>query len=370
MYENQRKFRFETRDRLAIRALVSLALLAASTGVGWAGSENRKGTGGAHELRIPVGPRGTALGGAVVGDATGVEALFWNPAGMAGLEHTEALFSHSTYFAEQKLNFAGVATRMGDWATLGVNAKVLSIGDILVTTEDAPDGTGEVIQPTFTVLGLSLARPFTDRVHAGATANFVSERISNTSASGLAFDFGVQYLTGWHGLKLGMVMKNFGTSMKFDGEDFEASFLPPDSDPTAANRTFRSTSSSFEMPSYFTLAASYDVLTSSEQRLAALGAFQNNNFVGDNVCGAVEWSYRNAFALRGSWFGSIINRTDPVTGDDTGEFKSGDDLYSGVALGAGAKIETGGTKLGVDVAWRPVREFFDDTVEVGLKLTF
>jgi hypothetical protein len=158
--------------------------------------------------------------------------------------------------------------------------------------------------------------------------------------------------------------------MTFEGENFEASFPPPDSDPTAANRTFRTTSSSFEMPSYFTLAATYDVMAATDYRLAALGGFQNNNFVGDNVHGGLEWSWRNTFALRGSWFGSITSNTDPLTGEDSGDFDSGDDLYSGFALGAGANVSTGGAKLAVDVAYRPVRDFFDDIIEVGLKLSF
>lgn len=370
MFVNHSQIQAGMTWRLAIRALASIVLLAGAAGAAVAGSEQRKGTGGAHELKLPVGPRGSALGGAVVGDVTGVEAIFWNPSGMAGMEGTEALFSHTQYFADMKLNFAAVATKLGDWATLGVSAKVLSIGDIIVTTEDAPDGTGEIIEPTFTVLGLSLARQFTDRVRAGATVDFVNERILSTSASGVAFDFGIQYLTGWHGLKLGMAMKNFGNSMTFQGENFEASFRPPDSDPTAANRTFRSTSASFEMPSYFTLAATYDLLSATDYRLAALGAFQNNNFAGDNIHGGLEWSWRNMFALRGSWFGSIISNTDPVTGQDSGDFESGDDLYSGFALGAGANLSTGGAKLAVDLAYRPIRDFFDDTVEVGLKLSF
>jgi hypothetical protein len=356
--------------RLAIRALAVLVLVAVAVQTAWAGSEQRKGTGGAHELRLPVGARGSALGGSIVGDASGVEAIYWNPAGMAALEGTEALFSNTQYFAEMKLNYVGVAAKLGEWAVIGLNAKVLSIGDIIVTTEEAPDGTGEIIEPTFTVLGLSMARQFTDRVRAGATVNFVNERILSSGASGVAFDFGVQYLTGWRGLKLGVAMKNFGTTMTYEGENFEASFRPPDSDPQSANRTFRSTSSSFEMPSFFTLAASYDALATSSQRLAIMGGFQNNNFLGDNVHTGLEWSWRNTFALRGSWFGSIINNTDPITGEDSGEFESGDDLYSGYAFGAGANVRAGDARLAVDLAWRPIREFFDDTLEIGLKLGF
>lgn len=357
--------------RLGLRAAAVAALLACAAGSVYAGSEERKGTGGATELRLPVGPRGSALGGTVVSDVTGVEAMFWNPAGLGSLERTQAMFTHTEYFAGMNLNYAGVAMHVGGVGTLGFQAKVLSIGDVIVTTEDAPEGTGEITSPNFSVLGVSWGRRFTDRVLFGATVNYVNERILNTSAQGLALDLGVQYFTGWHGLKFGVAMKNFGPAMHFEGPDFETNIQPPGSDPTSSNRTFRTTSADFEMPSYFSLSASYDLFTSDEHRFAVLGSFQNNNFVGDNLQGGAEWAYRDIVALRGSYFASVRSQEDPLTGDSSTELGSGDDLYSGLALGAGVRVPLGGTThLGVDVAWRSVREFFDDTVELGAKLGF
>jgi hypothetical protein len=356
-------------SRLVIRVLVALALMACSATPVLAGSDERKGTGGALELRLPVGPRGTALGGAVVSDASGIDALFWNPAGLATIQRTEATFSHTRYFADMKLNYAAVGTHLGI-GTLAFNAKVLSVGDVVVTTEDAPDGTGEVLSPTFSVLGVSYARQFTDRVMFGLTTNFVSEKIRNASAQGISFDFGVQYLTGFRGLRFGMAMKNFGPSMGYSGDDFNINVRPPDTDPTAANRTVAFTSSSFEQPSFFTLSAAYDVVKDASNRFSLMSAFQNNNFVGDNYTGGAEWSYKDSFALRGSWFGSIQNPIDAATGETTTKMRSGDDLYDGLSFGAGAKVKTGDSTLGVDMAWKTVRNFFDDTVEVALKLTF
>lgn len=361
--------RRDTMRVLGIIALVAVALLACISSA-FAGSEERKGTGGALELRIPVGPRGTALGGAVTGDASGVEAMFWNPAGLATTEHPQVLFTHTQFFADQKLNYFGLAANIGSAGVLGVAAKVLSVGDVLVTTEDAPDGTGQIINPTFAVLGLSWAKQFTDRVRFGATANYVSERIEDNSAAGVAFDFGVQYEPGLHGLRIGMAMKNFGPSMAFSGPGGQVNVQQPGGDPTGSNRTFEPTNASFELPSYFSLAASYDVWHQSDMKLAAVGAFQNNNFTGDDVRGGLEWGYRDMFALRGSYFGSFSSTVD-ATGNENSTFHSGDDLYQGFAFGAGAMVRTGDTaKLGVDVTWRPVRDNFNDIVDVGLKYMF
>lgn len=347
------------------------ALLLASFGTAYAGSDERKGTGGALEMRIPVGPRGTALGGSVVSSTDNIEALFWNPAGLAGMTGTTAMFSNMQYFADMQVNYVGVATQVGGFGALGLSVKALNVGEILVTTEAAPEGTGDVIDPTFTVIGVTYAREFTDRVKFGGTVSFVNESIRSASASGIAFDFGVLYSTGWNTLNLGLAMKNFGTSMRFEGEDFGSSQPIPDADPNAAPRTLRATSSSFEMPSYFTLGASYDFVDNSQYQLKGLGAFQNNNFVGDNVCAGLEWIFRRQFALRASYMGSITSTLDATSGDESIEFDSGDDLYAGWALGGSVGVTAGNTNLDIDASWRPMKEdFFDDIYEVGIKLRF
>src|SRR5262245_34075160 len=93
--------------RLGMLLLVMVAS-ALAAGTAGAGSNGRKGTVGATELQIPVGPRSTALGGAVASDVDGIEAMFWNPAGLATNAGTEAMFSNTQYFAKMKLYYAGV----------------------------------------------------------------------------------------------------------------------------------------------------------------------------------------------------------------------------------------------------------------------
>ena len=333
-------------------------------------ADERVGTGGALELRLPVGPRGSALGAPSVADVSNIEAIFWNPAGLGEIEHQQALFTHTNYIADMNLNFAAVAVKLGGFGTLALHAKVLALGDVVETTEDAPEGTGVIISPTFTTLGVSWGRRFTDRVLFGGTVNYVDENILNTSARGVAFDLGVQYLTGWRGLRFGVAMKNVGPSMHFSGSDFNENFRPPDSDPTSRTRTFSTQSSSFELPSYFSLAAAYDVYAQKESRLAVLGAFQNNNFVGNTFNGGLEYTYKDQFAVRGSYFGSVQSQTDFNTGASSSSIQVGDDLYTGVALGAGVNLPLGGTRLGLDGTWRGVRSFFNDTFELGARIEF
>jgi hypothetical protein len=160
--------------------------------------------------------------------------------------------------------------------------------------------------------------------------------------------------------------------MTYSGPGTEISILPPDQDPSGQPRIFTSQTSSFELPSFFTMGASYDLYSVSQYRITALGALQNNNFQGNALRAGVEWRYRDHYALRGSYYGSFVGTLDPSTAEDNGKFVGGDDLYTGFALGGGFKLRAGDTgHVGVDCTWRPVREgLFDDIIDVGVSLSF
>ena len=132
---------------------------------------------------------------------------------------------------------------------------MLDLGDLFVTTADAPEGTGEVGGSlTFATLGLSYARYLTEAISFGATASYISEKVLST-ASGCAFDLGLHYDSGWKNARFGLVMKNVGPNMRFSGSDFDYTLRLPGDDPQAANRTVSSLTADFELPSYFEMGA-------------------------------------------------------------------------------------------------------------------
>jgi hypothetical protein len=87
------------------------------------------------------------------------------------------------------------------------------------------------------VIGLSWARQFTDRVLFGGTANVVTERIASVSANGVAFDFGVQYLTGWNGPALRHGDQEHRSEHAVRRAGFDSAVQPPGAEPGASSRT-------------------------------------------------------------------------------------------------------------------------------------
>jgi hypothetical protein len=346
-------------SKLLTIALILAVVLGASFQV-WAGHPEKKGVAGAEELLIPMGAKGTALAGSINSTITGIDALYWNPAGLANTQSSvEAMFTYMKYIADINVNYGAVAFKTG-LGSFGVSFQGLSFGDIEVTTADAPDGTGAYYSPTYMTLGATFSRAMTDRIYVGVTAKMVSEKIMNCSASAMAFDMGVQYLSEI-GLKLGVTLKNFGSNLKFEGSDLERDVEIPDVPPNTPPQTLTILSQKAELPSMFEIGVGYDVKLMEKMNLGVSGNFRNNNFMNDEFSGGLEWSFNNMVFLRGGYNLAAAEGNDAAGGKT---------FIYGPAFGFGLMYPVTPTmKLAFDFAYRTV-EFFDNNLFVTAKLLF
>ncbi len=324
---------------------VALALLSLVSGA-FAGSELRLGTSGAQELLLPIGARGYAMGGGVVGDVTGIEATFYNPAGLSRNEGVEVMFSNLPYIADIDVNFAGVATTLGDLGSLAFTAKVVSIGEIEETTEAQPEGTGIVNSPSLGVFGLTFSRQMTDRVNFGVTANYINERIFRVSANGMSFDLGFMYETGWQGMKIGMAVRNIGPGIRFDGGGFDLR------SGSLGNRSVRSQNAISELPSNVVFGVCLTPTMEGQSRVTFNGNFQSNNFSEDVWVGGAEYAFQERFFVRGAYNYSVQS-----------------EYIYGLSAGVGARISLGETDVDIDAGWRQ-NDFFDEELMFTGKLHF
>ena len=271
------------------------------------------------------------MGGAVIANSYGVEAIHWNPAGLARLEGTEAMFSHQPYIADIDIDFAGIATRIEDFGTLAIAAKIVSIGDMEETTEEFPDGTGRVFGPTLSVVSVSYARILTYRVQFGVTGKFIHESIFDASASGVALDIGFVYEPDWHGFSLGLAIKNYGPEMRFSGRGFERGL---------DGRQGAARSASFELPSSFNIGLDYDLVNADQNLAIVSGNFKSNNYSQDLWQGGLEYVYDGKYSLRTGY-----------------NYSEQDTWLYGISAGAGAVIDMGGTNLILESAWTETAVF-------------
>ncbi|MFQ5864274.1 MAG: PorV/PorQ family protein [bacterium] len=337
---------------------LALLLLTSVTGIA---QEERVGTNAASELLIPVGARYIAMGGASLAMVKGVEAIYWNPAGLALADYTAgAMFSHMTYIADMTLNYVAVAAKFGGLGSIGVSIKALDIGDIAVTTEEFPDGTGAMFNPQFIVAGLTYSRALSDRISVGTTLNVISEDIHRVSARSFAFDIGVQYsnLGNINGLNIAVVVKNIGPSMKYSGTGLLRRADVLDTDRTPGPLAVEAQRD--ELPSVLEIGASYSYSMGETSKINFMGLFQDNNFTDDVGRFGAEYNYNDLFFARLGY-----SLAPDVADDPTG--KSG--YIYGLTLGAGIHYDFPKVGVTIDYAYRDV-DFFDASNVVQIKLGF
>ena len=332
-----------------------------------AGSKRRRGTAGAQELLIPVGARNIAMSGAFVAGLSGVEAAAYNPAGVAGMmSNGQAMFSRNNWIADINVNYAAVASNFGGKNFFGVTFRNIDFGDIMVTTAEEPDGTGETFSPNYVTIGFLFSRKMTDRILFGADIKFVHEGIMRESANGFVIDAGVQYTTGTNGIRLGATVKNLGLNMWFNGPDLEGMYQPEGSEPGSSNEPRRVHSQDYEMPTSLELGVSYGPVNLGIGNVTLATSFLNNNFSFDEYRLGGEFIFMNMLYLRGGFviafdpepFGADnIEGTDDDEEDEQWIYDSEKFLF-GPSFGFGLNSEkVTGMDLTIDYAYRSAKWF-------------
>jgi hypothetical protein len=322
----------------------------------YAGRGDKAGTSAAPELLIPVGGRDIAMGGASLALTSGVDAIYWNPAGLSRTTNSaEALFSHMKYIADIGVDYVAVGVAFEGFGNLGLSLKSLSFGDIEITTADVPEGTGQKFSPTYVTLGLTYSRLLTDRISVGVTTNLITERIDRVSATGVAFNFGVQYssFANVSGLSIGVAVKNIGGSMTFAGAGLLREATATDNLRPPSFYTIQAQSD--ELPSTIELGVAYQHKLEEQHVLTLSTVFQNNNMSDDEYKLGAEYGFDNTLFLRGGY--DLMQESRP----DTRVF--------GATFGAGVHYTLGGMDFTVDYAYRAVK-YLDANHIFSLKLGF
>jgi hypothetical protein len=259
------------------------------------------GTTAAKILSIPVGSRALGMGGAFVSVADDATAMYWNPSGIARLDRSEFVFMHSTWLADIRFDFVGLVLPLGATGTIGFNVTAMTMNEMDITTEYEPEGTGEAFSAGSFVAGVTFARNLTDNFSIGGTAKYVSEKIWNSTASGLAVDVGTLFITPFRGIRLGASISNFGQKMQIFGDDL---LVQKDIDGGKAgnNESVNAylATDKFDLPLNMRIGVSTELVNNDFSRLTLSVDAQHPNDNTESVNLGGEFStLRNIVSLRG-----------------------------------------------------------------------
>ncbi len=326
------------------RLVVAIAIVAlAGILLGANGTEEvaftKVGTAGLPFLKIGIGARPAGMGQAFVAVANDVSSVYWNPAGMPYVKGTGVLVNYIHWFAGISYTYVATVTSLGGGGNLGVQSGLLMYGSMEETTVDEPEGTGNEFSAYDMVIGISYSRFLTDKLTVGVTLKYVNEKIYDMSADGFAFDIGTLYYTGWKSLRIGMMLANFGTDMRIEGNNLDIR-LDPWEDIPGEDVVFRFKTTSFAMPLYFRMGLAYDAIDTDEMKLTTALELMHPSDGDEKVAVGLEAKYRDMASLRLGYY------LDSNKWDD---MKS---ATEGLSLGVGVNQSMAGGNVAVDYCAR------------------
>lgn len=331
---------------------ISLGMLALVTVVtsAYAGNPDRRGQAGGTELLMVPWARSAGWLGVNTANVRGLEAERMNVAGLAFTKGTELNFSRTTWLSGTDIfiNAFGLARKINESSALAFSVMSIDMGAIELTTTENPDGGLGTYKPSFSNIGISYAKSFSDRIHGGVTARIISQSISDVSAQGVAFDAGIQYVTGpKDAIKFGISLRNVGTPMAFGGDGLSSRGTMQGN--TVA-LTLSQRSQQFELPSLMNIGGSYDfyLMGMDDYRLTAAGNFTSNSFTNDQYGVGLEFSWKNIFAIRtGYQYENNIGGGDFVR----------QNVYTGFNAGFSIDAPFNKSNFGLDYAYRSTNPF-------------
>jgi hypothetical protein len=205
-----------------------------------------------------------------------------------------------------------------------------------VTTVEEPDGTGEFWQASDMALAISYARNMTDRFSIGGSVKYIHQQIYNETASTVALDLGLLFVTQFSGLQIGASIRNFGGSMEMRGRDLITQVdLDPESDGNNENIVSYLKTDQWAIPLTYVIGASMPVVDKGWNRLVLAADVMRPTNDAQTLNIGADWTIADMVSLRAGY---------------QSMFKS--DKENGLTLGIGIDLEISGMTIVFDYSFQ------------------
>lgn len=195
--------------------VVAILIIALTSNAGIASIPDEIGTQDAAFLKIDSATRPVAMGGAFVGLANDVNAVFWNPAGLTQAEKKELTTMYNSWIAGINSGSIAYSQRIGKNAAIGLSVQGLwaDIEERIGDTEK-PESTFGVYSYAAGLSGSYALVP--KALSLGGTLKFINQEFDIDSSNGVAADIGG--LLNLAGLGVGFAVQNLKLQMSNDAD--------------------------------------------------------------------------------------------------------------------------------------------------------
>ncbi|MBD3275509.1 MAG: PorV/PorQ family protein, partial [Candidatus Marinimicrobia bacterium] len=182
-------------------------------------------------LKVGVSPRYAAMGNSATAVVNDVRSMFYNPAGLAGIQSGINAFASSTqWIADINYTAAAVGISAGNLGSFGVSVVSVDYGDIqgadLLSQAD-PTGYRETgnLNVGALAIGVGFARQISSQFAMGGEIQMVQQNLGSSElASGSTdnvvtkptLNFGVRFFPGYKSFRFAMSIRNFSSAATYE----------------------------------------------------------------------------------------------------------------------------------------------------------
>ncbi len=170
-------------------------------------------------LKFGVGGRASAMGEAFTAVVNDAYSTFWNPAGLAGLQQSQLVFTHTEWLQDISNEFFAFAFPAFGGG-VGVSVYTNNVNGIQRRTTSSAQPIGSV-DANDVAFSISYGKNVAESIQAGVTVKYLYEKIFTESSSGYAVDLGVKYHIQNSPLQVGFVVQNLGSMSKLVQESVD-----------------------------------------------------------------------------------------------------------------------------------------------------
>lgn len=274
-------------------------------------------------LKTTTHARIAGMGDAFTAVSTGMDGIVWNPAGLTKVDRFGYSFGYTQWLVDSRFVTGAMAYNTGRWGVIGVSFVNFSLPDMVETTTQQPDGTGNMVDSGDLAVGVVYAYQLTDKLSAAASLRFVQSALGPETLSAISVNVSSLMYTGFRSLRIGMNMKNLGGEQEIVSEKSE-------------------------MPLVFHTGIAMEVFGNLGDPVSLTGSFEGAFFTDREQrwnLGGELW-IQNLVALRAGY-----------------KFKYDAETWS---VGGGLKGTFGGRSIALDVSYSNFGDLFDAPLRLNL----
>ena len=274
-------------------------------------------------LKTTTHARIAGMGDAFTAVSDGMDGIVWNPAGLTKVDKFGYSFGYTQWLINSRFVTGSLAYNTGRWGVLGMSFVSFSLPDMIETTTQQPDGTGNMVDSGDLAVGVVYAYQLTDKLSAAASLRFVQSVLGPETLSAISVNVSSLMYTGFRSLRIGMNMKNLGGEQEIVSEKSE-------------------------MPLVFHTGVAMEVFGNLGDPVSMTGSFEGAFFTDREQrwnLGGELW-IQNLIALRAGY-----------------KFKYDAETWS---VGAGLKGKFSGRSIALDVSYSNFGDLFDAPLRLTL----